>query len=176
MTILQIGMFVLATAAPSARPVAAAPDACHVLTKRDVAAVQGEAWSETKLTSRGEVSQCFYRLPAFVNSISVDVIRDGKEFWEERFMREEDEEHERESRSLHAVRAAREEEEEEEARPPRRIAGIGDEAFWAGSRIAGSLYVRKGDSVLRVSVGGKGTEEEKIARSKKLAARALRRL
>jgi len=130
-------------------------DACHVLTKREVAAVQGESFTAAKLTTRDEITQCFYQLPTFSKSISVDVIRD-KEFWEEHF--EEAEEH------------------EEEARPPREIKGLGDDALWVGGRAAGSLYVRKGDAVLRVSVGGPGSEDEKLAKSKTLAERALKRM
>jgi len=130
-------------------------DACHVLTKREVAAVQGESFTAAKLTTRDEITQCFYQLPTFSKSISVDVIRD-KEFWEEHFDREE--------------------EHEEEARPPKEIHGLGDDALWVGGRAAGSLYVRKGDSVLRVSVGGPGSEDEKLAKSKTLAEKALKRM
>jgi hypothetical protein len=132
-------------------------DACHVLTKREVAAVQGESFTAAKLTTRDELTQCFYQLPTFNKSISVDVIRD-KEFWEQHFDRQE--EHEREA----------------EAHPPREIKGLGDDALWIGGRAAGSLYVRKGKAVLRVSVGGPGTEDEKIAKSKTLAVRALKRM
>jgi hypothetical protein len=122
----------------------ARPDACQILTKKEITAVQGEPYSDTKLTAREGGSQCFYQLPTFTKSVSVDVIR-GKEFW---------------TRPEEGV----------------RVRGIGDEAFWAGNKVAGSLYVRKGDAVLRVSVGGPGTESEKIAKSKRLALKALRRL
>jgi len=137
-----------------------ARDACQLLTKQEVAAVQGEPFSSVRLTTRDGRSQCFYQLPQFVNSISLDVISgSGREFWEKNFEGEE-----------------REEEEEENKTPPKRITGVGDEAFWVGSRTAGSLYVLHKKSVLRVSIGGAGTEAEKIARSKRLAAKALRRL
>ncbi|HJW96326.1 MAG TPA: hypothetical protein VJ901_22140 [Thermoanaerobaculia bacterium] len=131
-------------------------DACHVLTKRDIAAVQGEPFTAVKLTAHDDGSQCFYQLPTFTKSVSVDVIRD-KEFWQSHF-------HEGEK------------EHEEEATAPREIEGVGDDALWIGGRMAGSLYVRKGDAVLRVSVGGPGNEKEKIAKAKTLAARALKRL
>lgn len=139
-----------------ARPPA---DACQVLTKSEIAAVQGETFTAAKLTKHDDITQCFYQLPTFVKSVSVDVIRD-KEFWKEHF--DEAEQHEHES--------------EEKTRPPREIHGLGHDAIWVGGRMAGSLYVRKGNSVLRVSVGGPGTEDEKIARSKTLAAKALRRM
>jgi len=153
-------VFLVAAAHVSARPATADRDACQLLTKRDVAAVQGQAFSDTRLTSRGNRSQCFYQLPAFVDSISLDVIRDGGELWEKYF----EEEH------------AEEEEEEGEKTRPRPVPGIGEEAYWVGAGSTGSLYVLAKDVVLRVSVGGSAPEAEKIKRSKLLAAKALRRL
>jgi len=128
-------------------------DACHVLTKREVAAVQGETWTAAKLTTHDDVSQCFYQLPTFTKSVSVDVIRNGREFWKEHV-----------------------EEHEAEGHPPREIKGLGDEAIWAGGKVSGSLYVRKRDVVLRVSVGGPFDEKQKLERAKKLAAKALKRM
>ena len=150
---MMIGALVLFAAAHT---VARSPDACSVLTKRDIAAVQGEQFTAAKLTTHDDVTQCFYQLPTFTKSVSVDVIRD-KEFWDEHFRE-------------------REQEREEKTQPPREIHGLGHDALWVGGRMAGSLYVRKGNAVLRVSVGGPGTEEEKIARSKTLAKRALARM
>jgi hypothetical protein len=153
---LEVAVLLLATAAhPSARP-----NACQVLTKREVAAIQGEAYTDTRLTARGNISQCFYQLPTFTKSVSVDVLPDGaKEYWKEHFANSEESG-----------------ERDEKSRPPLRVRGVGDEAFWVGSPVAGSLYVLKGNAMLRVSAGGPGTESEKIARSKRLAAKALRRL
>lgn len=153
---MLIGALVLFAAAHTvARPPA---DACQVLTKSDIAAVQGESFTDAKLTTHDEITQCFYQLPTFTKSVSVDVIRD-KEFWKEHFAERE---HEQEA--------------EEKSHPPREIHGLGHDALWVGGRMAGSLYVRKGNAVLRVSVGGPGSEDEKIARSKTLAARALKRM
>lgn len=139
---------------------AAQLDACHVLSKEDVAAVQGESFTEAKLSSHGGLTTCFYQLPTFSNSISVDVMRGGaREYWEENLEKEHE----------------REEPEEKEAELL-RVPGVGSEAFWAGARGSGSLFVRKGDTMVRVSVGGGGTAEEKIRKSKKLALLALKRL
>ncbi|HEX8173397.1 MAG TPA: hypothetical protein VF824_22875 [Thermoanaerobaculia bacterium] len=165
---------VLAAVAQGCATAAKPRNACEVLTAEDVRAVQGEAFVDAKLSDVGGLSQCFYELPSFANSVSVDLVpTGGHEFWRTHFPdvrdgeREEEEEH-------HATAAGkREENEEEEKLPPRPIRGIGNEAVWAGSRIAGSLYVRKGDAVVRVSVGGAGTEEEKIEKSKRLASKAL---
>jgi hypothetical protein len=161
--IVITSVFLVAAACASARPAA---DACKLLSKRDVARVQGEAFANTSLTTRGATSQCFYQLPTFINSISVDVIRDGRTFWKENFEKERP-----------APRVNEEGVEIGKKKiPPMSIAGIGEKAFWAGSSRTGSLYVLYRDAVLRISVGGKGTEEEKIARSKQLAMRALKRL
>jgi len=154
---MMIGALVLFAAAHTvARPPA---DACQVLMKSDIAAVQGESFTAAKLTTRDDITQCFYQLPTFTKSVSVDVIRD-KKFWKEHFAEGEQHEHEA----------------EEKTHPPREIHGLGHDALWVGGRMAGSLYVRKGNAVLRVSVGGPGTEEEKISRSKTLAVRALKRM
>ncbi len=141
---------------------AAQLDACHVLSKEDVAAVQGESFTEAKLSTRGGQTTCFYQLPTFSSSISIDIMRDGaRRYWEENF------EHERERE--------REEPEEKEAEL-QRVRGVGSEAFWVGARGTGSLFVRKGDAMVRVSIGGAGSAEEKIQKSKMLALRALKRL
>ena len=99
-----------------------------------------------------------YALPSLAKSVSIDVMRGRtRDFWRETFQSEGGKE-------------------EGESEAPRPVSGIGDAAVWSGNRLAGALYVLRGDTVLRVSVGGAGTADEKIARSKKLAARALTRL
>lgn len=144
----------------AARLAAAQPDACQVLSKADLAAVQGEPFASTKLSQRGGGTQCFYELPTFTKSVSVDVRYSGaRKFWDEIFERE----HEADDP-------------EEKVTPPVKVSGVGSEAMWVSSRVAGSLYVRKGDKLLRVSVGGPGDTKEKIARSKRLALAALRRM
>lgn len=141
-------------------------DACHVLLPEDVAAVQGEAFTDAKLSKRDGSTTCFYQLPSFSKSVSVDLMRrGGREYWEKNF------ENEREERDHERKR-----EEGEKEQPRVKVRGVGSEALWVPSRVSGSLYVRKGDSLIRVSVGGPGTDEEKIARSKALALKALKRL
>ena len=156
-------LLLLAATARSAPP----PDACHVLTKRDVASVQGETYTSTKLTPHGATTTCFYQLPTFTNSVSVDVTpTGGRAFWREHFESEHDD----------GDGAKHDGDRDRDASPPRKVTGVGNEAVWVSSRAAGSLYVRKGDALLRISVGGAGTEAEKIARSKRLAAMALKRM
>lgn len=158
-------VFLVAAAHVSARP-ATARDACQLLTKRDVAAVQGHAFSDARLTNRDNRSQCFFELPTFVDSISLDVIRDGGALWNEYFALEAQEEREEARAAAGKKKKSR----------PQPVPGIGQEAYWVGAGSTGSLYVRMKDVVLRVSVGGSAPEAEKIKRSKILAAKALRRL
>ncbi len=79
-------------------------DACGLLTSDEVQAVQGEAIKETKLSGQAtggfNMSQCFFTLPTFTNSISLLVAHRGdgagahdpKEFWRETFHESEREE------------------------------------------------------------------------------------
>ena len=162
------------------------PNACQLLTARDIARVQGEEFKTAKLTETEAngliVSQCFYALPSFTNSVSVDVMR-GKTsaFWRGHFSNareamDDDEDRDRDrSAAMKSAPPSREAEEEHES-AALKVKGVGDSAVWSGNRVAGALYVIKGDTIVRVSVGGGGSQEQKIERSKKLAARALRRL
>ncbi|HSE32217.1 MAG TPA: hypothetical protein VLA93_11645 [Pyrinomonadaceae bacterium] len=163
-------------------------DACALLTSAEIELIQKEAVKETKLSGSSQggfsVSQCFFMLPTFNNSISLQVTqraegpgsRDPKEFWQETFHRESksEKEHEREKREKKEQRGR--EEEEEEVAPPQKIPGVGDDAFWIGTRIGGALYVLKGNSYLRVSIGGPGPQADKIQRLKSLAQRVAERL
>ncbi|HET9684556.1 MAG TPA: hypothetical protein VFP15_10655, partial [Gemmatimonadaceae bacterium] len=57
-----------------------------------------------------------------------------------------------------------------------RVAGLGDEAFWSGSARLGGLYVRRGDLLLRIAVGGPESRAAKLSKLRRLARIALRRL
>jgi hypothetical protein len=149
-------------------------DACALLTSKEIEAVQGEAVKETKLSGKAatglSISQCFFTLPTFTNSVSLLVAQKGegasaqdpKDFWRQTF---------------HATKRGKEEaEKEKESAPPKKVKGIGDEAFWTGSRIGGALYVLKGDAYVRVSIGGPSDQATKLSRSRALAQKALARL
>jgi len=144
------------------------PNACEVLSPRDIAKVQGARSTSAKLTEHDshdmKVSQCFYSLPHLSDSVTVDLIRgDVRAFWKQHFDGEE-----RENKPV-ANRA------EPESRV-RHIEGVGDDAVWSGNSLAGALYVLKGETIVRVSVGGSASEEQKIEKAKALAARAIRKL
>jgi hypothetical protein len=112
------------------------------------------------------ISQCYFELPTPVNSIVLTVTRkaaggrDPSQSWREIFHREE---------------SGRKKEEGEE-KAPLKVDGIGDEAFWTGTRVGGALYVLKGNTYIRISVGGAGDQAQKIEKSKALAESVLKRL
>lgn len=131
--------------------------------------MQGEALQTTLPSEReyGEyfIAQCYYQLPTITNSVVVNVTtpkergKSVKEFW----------------RSTHAE-AGRGKEPEEKESGPEKIAGVGEDAYWEASGIAGALYVLKKDAVLRISVGGASDSRTKLEKSKTLAQKALARL
>lgn len=150
------------------------------------------------------MSQCFYRLPTFSKSVNVEVIRgeadtEGaalKRFWRERFHpeaiearereRERAEERERElEREKERERASgqvrqgdhdeKEREGEEESRP-QRVKGLGEEAYWSGNQITGALSVLTKSAIVRVSLGGPESRDEKIKRASALARKLLNKL
>jgi hypothetical protein len=122
-----------------------------------------------------------------------------KEFWSQRFHpeavkkreleREHLEEQERElerrkeqERASGQVREGghkekeREGEEEEESRP-QRVAGLGEDAYWSGNQITGALSVlTRKNAIVRVSLGGPESRDEKIKKASALARKLLNKL
>jgi len=157
-------------------------NACSMLTSQEIESIQGEAVRETKLNERSadglNVSQCFFTLPTFTKSISVAVTRraegpgarDPRQFWRDTFHRDKEAQRDR------GRKRERGEEGGEESRPPQKIPGIGDEAFWMTSPAAAILYVLKGSSFVRLSIGGREDQETKIIKSKALAQKVIDRL
>lgn len=155
-SMMLIGLAASAAASP--------PDVCALLTPEDVADVQGEEFTRATASEIGTKALCFYALPSFDLSVSLDVIREGApEYWAANFSAEA-------QAKRDAKRAGK-----RKKGGPKPVTGVGREAFWTGNR-TGSLYVFTGDAVLRISVGGAGTEEEKIERTKRLALAALDRI
>ncbi|HEX8456176.1 MAG TPA: hypothetical protein VF656_02545 [Pyrinomonadaceae bacterium] len=173
---------------------APALDACALLTSDDIKAVQGEAVKESKpsrRTSEFDVAACFYTTPTFIKSVSLEVTRRGgssrsvHDFWEEQVEKSGEEmEREREAERARERRGEtkqerereREEEREREAKQPRRLKGIGDEAYWVNTNANSTMYVFKKDALLRISIGGTDNEETRMKKIKTLAERALARL
>jgi hypothetical protein len=67
-------------------------------------------------------------------------------------------------------------EEKERRTPPKKIEGLGDDAYWASNRFGGILYVLKGEAFISISVGGADSEQVKIDKSKTLAKKAIEHL
>ena len=123
------------------------------------------------------IAQCYFTTPTQSNSVVVTVTQrasgaqagDVRNSWKQLFGEGENE------------RAGKEPERERdreggEAKRPSRIDGIGEEAFWAGNNVGGALYVLKGTSYIRVSVGGPGDMNAKIEKSKTLSQFVLNKL
>jgi len=171
------------TASATAAPTAAA---CSALTSEEIKAVQGEPVQETKGNERTggglSTSYCVYVLPTFTNSVSLDLTRNDpagsdqsgvEKFWAMRFGHHSAQEREREG----SGQENREKREEENAEgKPLPVSGVGDGAFWVGSRRKGALYVLKKDVVLIISLGGAEDESAKIRKTSLLAQQAIKRL
>jgi len=175
-------------------------DPCSLLTSDELKAVQGEAFANAMRSDRQDgdfiVGQCYYSLPTAANSVVVNVTttrdapgaRNPRDFWESTFGKEAGEgkeaerdkqeraDREKKERAEKAKGERREEEEGDAAAKPEKVNGLGDEAFWIGSRVGGALYVLKNDLYFRISVGGAGDEKAKLNKSKTLAQNVLKRL
>ncbi len=169
---------------------------CGFLSASEVADVQGETISDTHGSERPNgllvTSQCFYRLPTFSKSVSLEVMRPtstgesahaAEEFWTRRFSKHRQKEDRATEEMLAESKKERgerksgvEDGEEEEGAPPEPIAGLGDEAYWTGSQINGTLYVRKKDIIVRLSIGGAEDQPSKIKKARALAEQVLKRL
>lgn len=154
--------------------VKSAIDACALLEKSEIASVQGKEIKEAKPGNRNDdqflISQCFYLAEVYDRSVSLEVTERNpknpnqnavQNFWKERFRESKREE---------------DEEEEKEAGKPRLVPGVGDEAYWIGNDKIGVLYALKKNRMVRISLGGPGEVETRLAKSKTLAAKVLMRL
>jgi len=159
-------------------------DVCSLVSKEEVESVQEAPVNETKSSERSDgvfrISQCFYTAAEFSKSVSLALIqkdpnqrdkRSPKEFWKEKFGPYNAKEKERNGKAETKAR-----EEKEEGTPPKRIDGLGDDAYWASNRFGGILYVLKGDAFISISLGGTDDEETKLKKSKALTQKALQRL
>jgi hypothetical protein len=138
--------------------------ACALLTAAEILAVQGEAPAQTKASAsedRGVSSeQCFFELPTFARSISLQITRGRgvRVLWRKSF-------HEK-----------HEDEEGEHAPPKERVRGLGEEAFWVDGPRLGGLYVLRRNAMLRLAIGGAEEKASKLRRLKQLARKALARM
>ena len=170
---------------PTATATSVKFDACALLSKKDVEAIQGSPIKDTKSSERADgdfrMSQCFFTAAEFSRSVTLVVFqknptgpsnRDPLEFWNRTFARYEKEKKESDKKEPEGRQGG----EEEEGVPPRKIDKLGNEAFWVPNRFGGTLYALKGDAFISISIGGSDSEQAKLDKSKKLAAKALKRL
>ena len=160
-------------------------DVCGLLRRDEIEARLGLQIKEHKssghLNGSLHISQCIYVADLPSNSVSLVVTQQDsrlggkqsvRDFWHKAFGRYREQGKEEKEEEERPKELNEEAEEEGEGRPPRKIEGLGDEAFWT----AGSLYVLEKDVFLRLSIGGSHSEELKLEHSKALAALALKRL
>ncbi len=163
---------------------------CDLLSSSDISSVQGEpvsaATGDKKTNGSFVISECFYKLPTFNKSVSVDVMSAGgnsdaaSEFWNKRFHNVDPDTDELEARTDAAPKNSNtghaEADEDRLKSPPVPVPGLGDEAFWTGSQINGSLYIRHRSDIIRLSIGGSDDQSVKIEKAKILGARVLSKL
>jgi hypothetical protein len=162
-------------------------DVCALLTSAEIQVVQNEPVEETKPSAQPSggflMLQCFYRTTTSAKSVSLALAEPDpakpsaltpREFWRKQFHPPEPVEEEKPVAGKAPKKA--EVEREEELQKPRPIDGLGEEAYWVGNPISGALYVLKGNSFLRISVGGVREESARMEKSKALAQAALKRL
>jgi hypothetical protein len=163
-------------------------DACSLATREEVAAIQGAKMLDPK-SSEGPatdflLSQCYYGSAEPDKSVSVGLMqrnptdpgtRTITQFWHETF------DHFASAENGEGNEKNREESKgdankEHEGVRPQKIEGIGQASYWLGNPMGGILYVLKNDRMLRISFGGPGSANDKLAKSKALAKKAMSRL
>jgi len=164
-------------------------EACSLITNDEVQKIQGSPVKEAKASENADgsfrYSQCFYSTEVFNKSVSLavtqrnpdsDKARDPETFWKETFGRYESDHKEDLEKDDEEKKKSLGEEAEERGAPPKKIKGVGEDAWWTANRMGGALYVLKNNVFIRISVGGPGDQESKLENTKALAAKALSRL
>lgn len=158
-------------------------DVCKLLTPVDIEGVQGTHVEELKPSAQPSggllMSQCLLRTSAPAKSVSIALAvsstQSPKDFWRKQFHSGRNNEKSSQT-SPPERKQGKAAEDEEEGSKPRAISGLGDEAFWVGGPITGALYVLRGDSFIRISLGGVRAVPERIEKSVRLARAALARM
>ncbi len=158
--------------------------ACTLLSSSVIKSVQGEPLKQSKGSQAQNesmvISQCFYSLPTFSNSISLtlnlplsgNASRTGPRYlWKKWFHADTSDNQEPDFDSPQP----KQEGAEEKSAAPVPVSGLGEEAFWV-RRFVGTLYVLRGDTVLRISIGGKQDDAARLRKAQLLAKSALENL
>ncbi len=163
-------------------------DACSLATREEVAAIQGAKMLDPKSSEGPEIdfllSQCYYGSAEPDKSVSLGLMqrnpkdpgtRTIAQFWHETFDHFASAEN-GEGNEKNREESKGDENKEHEGVRPQKIEGIGQESYWLGNPMGGILYVLKNDRMLRISFGGPGSADDKLAKSKALAQKAMSRL
>ena len=163
-------------------------DACSLATREEVEAIQGAKMLDPSSSEGPEVnfllSQCYYGSAEPDKSVSLGVMqrnpadagtRTITQFWHETFGRFVGAENAEAAEKKQQGGEGEDQKEREGARP-QKIEGLGQESYWLGNPMGGILYVLKNDRMLRISFGGPGSGNDKLAKSKALAEKAVNRL
>jgi len=163
-------------------------DACSLATREEVAAIQGAKMLDPKSSEGPEIgfllSQCYYGSAEPDKSVSLGLMqrnpkdpgtRTITQFWHETFDHLTSAEN-GEGNEKNREESKGDENKEHEGVRPQKIEGIGQESYWLGNPMGGILYVLKNDRMLRISFGGPGSADHKLAKSKALAQKAMSRL
>ncbi len=162
--------------------------ACNLITSEEVGAIQKATITDAKSSAGPSgnlvMSQCYYSAKEANMSVSLALIQpsprsatgtEARHYWDQTIHVPPEPpagEAQREDRDQKGEKG----EEEEKKNPPKKVDGVGDEAYWSGNRFGGALYVLKRNVILRISIGGPDDQETKIEKSKSLAEKALGRL
>jgi hypothetical protein len=175
---LTISFLAILDGCKARRGAAITRDACSLITKEEVGSVQASPVTDTKSSERSDdlfrVAECFYTTTESNKSVNLAVVQQRadqqnkgspKDFWKEKFDPYQNEESNTKSAD-----------EKEQGPAPKKIVGLGDDAYWVSNRFGGVLYVLKGDAFISIGLGGTDDEQTKLRKSKVLAQKALQRL
>lgn len=175
---LATSLLVLLGGCTKRRSVSVTREACSLVSKEEVESIQGATVNDTKSSEHLDgvfvVSQCFYAAAESSKSVTLALVRPDpkqgssrspKDFWKEKFDPYRDEEP-KTNRG----------DEKEQGSAPKKIEGLGDDAYWVGNRFGGMLYVLKGNAFISIGLGGTDDQETRLKKSKALAEKALQRL
>src|SRR2546428_12975831 len=127
-------------------------DPCGLISTEEVQAIQGSPIKDVKPSEQSDgsfrIAQCFYNAEIFNKSVSLAVTqsdpaspkaRNPKDFWKETFGRYEGET--KEEKGDEEKRESLREQDEEKGRPPKKMEGIGEAAYWTANREIGRAHV-----------------------------------
>ena len=166
-------------------------EACELITKEEVATIQGSAIADTRSSASGgsdfRVSQCFYAASESNKSVTLaltqsnpEAKRNLKDYWNESFANYDAKRSKKREAAKEKVKksssSGAESKTVREWMPSKKINDLGEDAYWFSNAMGGALYALKNDAFIRISVGGPDDEQTKINKSKALAEKALERL